>query len=917
MTEMIVHAPQSVWKRPISLNLRGFFAALGHAAVSVGTGQWDALSKDAVDVAAAFGLARGVEEQAGLLIGRALLRSAVELLEPYRNDVLDAPLDMSKECDARLAELAIEIDDRFLAHPRELAIVGEFQALVEQWLAQLELPGHSAKTIAARLPGRFVYMLHRESLDHRDEYAGLFAELHGEFGEAWRRERSWEEYRHWFEAELDAPVFTEDFGLRQIYLWPRAYTLEGSTPGAHGRRGHSAEPRQERRLVVELKDALDNWVASCSRDDVFRVISGEPGAGKSSFARMYAAHRMAAGERVLLVPLHMLDVESDLGEALASLCRQTPPFPDAPFGDESTPLLLILDGLDELSKQGQSGSRVAQVFVQHLRKVVDSRNLGGVRLRVLLSGRPIAVQDVAEADFRTPGQVLYLLPYAVSDKSEPNCEWIDPEYRLAEDQRHTWWWRYGQLTCTDHAGLPAELMSAQLFDTTTQPLLGYLLALVHRDAHASGQVFGSKVSRNEIYARLIRAVYERDYNRPAREHVAAGGLGLEQFEALLEEMALAAWHEDARVVRVSAVVQLCEKSGLTGLLEHYMQTSQAGVAQLFTAFYFRRHGSRVADGESFEFTHKSFAEYLVARRFVTALEHAAEALAERDASTGRRMRGKDEQAVLLDWLEVFGPSGLTDDLLDYLAIEVRLQSSQKKEVGHWQDAVRRLIGTVLREGMPCERINPGLRFMEMQRWANNAERALLVMLQCCSGATQRMSDIDWPSETALREWVARLQAKAGQVQLCLGWVSMAGQSLRNASLRNASLRNADLRNADLRNADLRSADLRSADLRSANLWNASLRSANLWNASLQIAGLRNADLRNADLRNANLRNANLWNADLRNANLWNANLRNANFLNASLLNTNLLNADLRGAHITPGQLAGTLGTPAHFPDDPV
>jgi hypothetical protein len=901
MTEMIVAAPQSVWKRPISLNLRGFFSALGKAALSVGTGQWEAASKDAVDLVAEFGLARGPREQAGLLISRALMRSTVELLEPYRTDVLDAPIDVSKECDAKLVELALEIDDRFLAHPRELAIVTEFQALVEQWLTQLELPGRSARTIAARLPGRFVYMLHRESLDHRDEYAGLFAELHGEFSEAWRRERSWDEYRHWFEAELDAPVFTEDFGLRQIYLWPRAYLLEGGGPAAHGRHGLPTEPRRERRRVVELKHALDHWLAAGARDDVFRVISGEPGAGKSSFTRMYAAHRMAAGDRVLLIPLHMLDVESDLGEALASLCRQTPPFPDAPFGGESTPLLLILDGLDELSKQGQSGSRVAQVFMQHLRKAVDSRNLGGLRLRVLLSGRPIAVQDVAEADFRAPGQVLYLLPYAVSAESQRDDEWSDPEGLLTVDQRHVWWRHYGQLTGTDHAGLPAALASAQLFDTTTQPLLGYLLALVHRDARASGQSLGGEMSRNEIYARLIRSVYERDYNKPARGHVAAAGLSPEQFEALLEEVALAAWHEDARVVQVSAVVRLCEKSGLTGLLERYKQASQAGVAQLFAAFYFRREGSRVTYEDSFEFTHKSFAEYLVARRFVTVLEEGTEALAERDGSKGRRVRGKDEQAVLLDWLEVFGPSGLTNELLGYLETEIRLRSSQS-DVGRWQATLQRLIGKVLREGMPCERVAPGLPFMEMLRWANNAERALLVMLQCCALVTRRRSDaIDWPSTTALKEWIGRLQAKPGQVRLCLGWVSMVGQDLRNANLRNTNLRNTNLAKSDLRYADLLGASLADADLRYADLL-----SANLTGASLAYADLMNADFTYANLMSANLMSANLMGANLRYANLRYANLTNAN----------LGNVDLRGCNITPEQLAQAQGTPAHRPESP-
>ncbi|MFV8751343.1 pentapeptide repeat-containing protein [Nannocystaceae bacterium ST9] len=856
MTELPVVAPKSVWTRPMKLNLGEFFTAFAKLGVDVVTTQWAEASKSLVDLAGSFGLARTPSELAGLLIQRAAMRAITELIEPYRADfpavIYPGPPDFLNA----IAEEEFAIDERFLEHPRTLPIVGRLESLVEQWLGYVKLEGHVAKTIAARLPARFVYMLHRECIEHRAEYAPLFAELRSEFSDAWQRERSWEEYRHWFESELVGSVFGEDFSLPQIFQWPRAYYVEKP----HAARADRVERAKEQRRVVQLRETIDEWLQAGSREDAIRVISGDPGAGKSSFARMYAAHRMTMSDRVLLVPLHMLDVTDDLRAAIESLCADVASCPDDPFGIEE-PLLLILDGLDELANQGKVGSRLARDFARQVQRLVERRNQGSLRLQVILSGRPIAVQDVAESDFRTVGQVLHLVAFA--EKTTPNSswEWVDPEYLLAVDQRDAWWKRFGELTGTPHAGLPEALAGESLFETTRQPLLGYLLALVHRDAAAKGQMIERDVTRNEIYGKLIHAVYERDYAKPSRGHSALRGITSEEFDALLEEMALAAWQEDTRVVEVAAVERLCRASGLADVLDRYVETSQAGVAQLFTAFYFRRSGMRARGEETFEFTHKSFAEYLVARRFVAELANAADALAERDVSKGRRARGKDEPAVLLDWLIVFGRGAITLDLLPYLEIEVQLRAANE-DVGRWQSALCRLINWTLREGMPCERVTPGLRFVEMLEWANEAERSLMAMLHCCSRVTGSLTAIDWPNRSACKDWLGRLAAKR-RMAVLLGRVSMVKQDLHGVALQYANLRNADLRQADLQNADMWSADLENADLRKAYLQNADLWCANLENADLRDADLENAFMEGANLENAKLERANLENADLR------------------------------------------------------
>lgn len=830
-----------------------------------------------------LGLGQSPQEVAGLLIARALTRTVVELIEPYRRDFPEEVGEFGEELREFLSEREYVIDERFLDHPRELNIVGEFQQAFAGWLKFVNMRGHVAETIAARVPSRFVYALHRECVERPGDYAKLFAALEGRFTEAWRRERSWEEYRHWLESSLDESVFGEDFGLRQIFLWPRAWYSERVKRGGRRRGGTGHE--EERRQVVDLRAHLDMWMRKpVEGHNAVRVISGDPGAGKSSFARMYAAHRMDEGDRVLLVPLHMLNVAHDLREALMSLCVSTPPFPDVPFEAEGR-LLLILDGLDELSKQGSAGARLAYEFAQHVQQLVNSRNLGGERLRVILSGRPIAVGEL-DTVFRATGQLLHLLPYAVPSQAD----WDDPGELLAVDQRDVWWHRYGELTGYNYDRLPKKLAGKSLFETTSQPLLGYLLALVHRDALARNQAIAGDVSLNEVYGQLLCAVYERDYDKAAGGHKAVRALTREQFEQLLEEIALVAWHADTRVVQVSALEAACTRSGLDGTLRAYIDSAQTGVSQLFTAFYFRRSGGRAGGDETFEFTHKSFVEYLVARRFVAEVAAAAEQLAERRASAGRHARGKHAAAVLLDWLYVFGPSPITWDLLPCLEVEVRLRSDGKEIAGKWQDALCELVEEVQREGSPCERVGPGLSFKQMLRWSTHAELALLAILQCSATVTERQSEVTWESEDACRTWLMRLRAPGSVIPVALGWLVLRGQLLVGM----------DLRSADLRHADLRGVDLGYANLRYADFWGANLQGANLQDADLYGTDLRGVNLRNANLRDVDLRRANLQDADLCGANLESADLREANLYKTVLRGANLQEADLwRATSTTP------------------
>ena len=113
-------------------------------------------------------------------------------------------------------------------------------------------------------------------------------------------------------------------------------------------------------------------------------------------------------------------------------------------------------------------------------------------------------------------------------------------------------------------------------------------------------------------------MYERGWG--AKRHPTSNSLKRGEFDRLLEELALAAWHGAGRTITESEVERACERAGLTEQLQAFKEGARAGAINLLAAFYFRQAGKIEGGERTFEFTHKSFGEYLTVRRLVRAIE---------------------------------------------------------------------------------------------------------------------------------------------------------------------------------------------------------------------------------------------------------------------------------------------------------
>jgi uncharacterized protein YjbI with pentapeptide repeats len=899
--------------KSVKFNYSEFIKVLGKASVDLACNNWNNLAVDGVEAFAALGLSPGVGEIGWLLVYRSLLQAMKKLVdegtelppERFKPKELKAALDLALESSS------LSIDSEFFTHPDQASVVKLIQPAFIEWLTASGVTGIDAQVISQRLPVYFAEALHIEWGDRPKDYAVLKEKLDTPFTQSSERIQAWSRYSIWLRKQVEERLFLEAFSLRQVFVPLRAYyhrkkSEEDLTePMLHSPEERLEGDRKTERVVVDLESELFAWLSQPKRDDAIRLISGGPGSGKSSLTKMFAAKLAEQGIiPTLFIPLHHFEPSEDLIDAVGKFVKLDGFFDFNPLEPEyrGDRLLIIFDGLDELAMQGKVGAKTAQDFVREVQRKVERLNQQNVCVHVLIGGRELVVQ-ANEVDFRKERQILHVLPYLVSPKDRK--EYVDPEQLLAQDQRQLWWKCYGRASGSGFTGLPPQLDRGNLNEITAQPLLNYLVALSFRRGAVE---FSEETNLNAVYDDLLKSVYSRGWER--NQHVAIHGIEEKDFGRILEEIALASWHGNGRTTTVKDIETHCNYSGLKRLLksfqDNFQENAQASVTRLLTAFYFRRSGSDSTGEETFEFTHKSFGEYLTAKRIVREVRLIQKKLTARQSDPDE---GWDEREALHRWAILCGSTTMDEYLFNFILDEVRLQyQSDAAEVAKWQQTFCSLMEFMLRQGMPMERLVPRPNYQEEFRQSLNAEDSLLAVLGIFQRFTQEVSNIEYPSFEAFGILLARLcgQRTDGSNPMSLHvltYLNLSDCTLIARDFIGANLRGANLRGAKLIGANLIGADLIGSNLSGANLAEANLREAKLIGANLIGAKLKEANLKEANLREAKLIGANLREANLRKANFIGANLAEANLSTTNLSEANLSEANLSGANLAEANLA--------------
>ena len=893
-----IKKPVPAFKKSIAVNFKDFSQALGKAGVDIAFGKWDSLAADGVDALGALGLAAGAEEIAWLFVYRSLLQAMKNLVDEkteLESDKFNFKLLQTKINEA-LANSSLSINKKFFEHPEKDKILGLIQPPFTQWLKDSGLSEVEAKAISQRLPIYFAVALHEEWGSRPKDYAVLQEKLDTPFTQANERVQAWLRYSTWLQKQVEEPMFLEAFSLKQVFVPLRAYYNRKVDKQKDEHLEDRIGNRQSERAVVELEVELEDWLTKAKRDDAIRLISGGPGSGKSSLTKMFAAKMAEKGNiPVLFIPLHHFEPSDDLIDAVGKFVKFDRLLPYNPLDAEHREdrLLIIFDGLDELAMQGKIAEKTAQDFVGEVQRKLERFNQHKTCVQVLISGREVVVQANENA-FRKEGQILYVLPYFLPEDYHKN-HYVDPKKLLDQDQRQLWWKRYGKASGKGYTGLPPELNQGNLTEITAQPLLNYLVAL---SLQRGTLKFSEETNLNAVYADLLKAIYERGWD--GYQHTAIKGIEEKDFVRILEEIALASWHGNGRTTTVKEIESHCNNSGLKNLLTRFQtglqEDSKASVTRLLTAFYFRQSGHDHSGERTFEFTHKSFGEYLTARRIVREVRLIQKKLEERQTDPDE---GWDEREALQRWAILCGSSAMDEYLFNFILDEVRLEYLQtSSDVAKWQQTFCLLIGFMLEYGMPMECLNPRPGFQEENRQSRNSEDSLLAVLGIFNRLTKDISKIKFPSRDAFGTLLARLQGQrtGGSNPMffyCLSYLDISGCILHVRDFNHANFTGSNLKSSQLAYVHFVEANLQEVNLERAHLYGANFQRAHLYGANLQDANLQDANLERANLRGADLEGADLQRADLEGADLRGADLQGADLEGADLEGA-ILDAEIPG-----------------------
>jgi uncharacterized protein YjbI with pentapeptide repeats len=913
-----VEKHRSVLHKDIKVNPKELLTALGKAGVNVALLKLDNLPENGVEVLTSLGLESKPGEIAALLIVRSLKQAIENLLKENKELLVKKPENLKalyNQLNSSLENGELVIDRDFFERPKDLPIVKAAKTGLAKWLEEFVEKKVEAEKISERLSAYFVFALNEQWRTRSQDYAVLKEELDTPFTQATEREQGWLRYRAWLQKRVEEPMFLEAFSLKQVYVPLRAY-YERQVERQPEQKLELAisEGKDHERIVVDLNSELETWLQEAKPDDAIRLISGGPGSGKSSFTKIFAAQQAEKGEiPVLLIPLHLFTPSDDLLKAVGEFVQVERFLRHNPIDriDGEERLLIIFDGLDELSKQGKIAEEIAKQFVEEVRSRVWQFNQHKTRLLVLLSGREVSVQ-ANRSKFRELHQTLHIIPYFVTEEEREDASnnYVDEQTLLEQDQRQIWWQSYGEAKGKEYTGLPPELDNPNLVEITAQPLLNYLVAL---SIEGGKLKFSEQTNLNEIYGDLLEAVYERRYEKQG--HRVIEGIDKHEFIGILEEIALACWHGVGRTTTVAEIENHCGNSGFRDILNRFQDSfkedSKSSVIRLLTAFYFRESGGVRASEKTFEFTHKSFGEYLTAKRIVEEVRLIHEELEERKKNF---RKGCDERDALVRWVTLCNLSVIDEYLFQFICDEMRLQNTS--DVHNWQKSLCRLIEFMLINGLPLESQIPRSNFDIELFQARNTEEALLAVLNACARVTKANSEIKWQYRNTFGAWISRLQGQRIGIENvlaleCLSFLDLHGcilyiRDFLGANLAFTNLEKAELSFANLLDANLQGANLTNANLQGVDLTNANLTRSNLQGANLYKTTFEETNLEEANLKDANLQAATLIGTNLVRANLTGANLQAANFYKANLAGANLTGAILKWVILQEANLEGAI-----------
>ncbi len=674
--------------------------------------------------------------------------------------------------------------------------------------------------------------------------------------------------------------------------------------------------------IVDLHTAIDEWLddPKVKQGDKVRLIAGGPGCGKSSFARALASDRLHKSTHdVLFIELQKLEYTgTGLESALTSQLYRFDFNADGLTGHpleweerKDRPLLIIFDGLDELAGETPQGERLTRGFAAAAKQLTN----GPGDVRVIVLGRNFAMSE-AHRDASMPDSALYhalpISPPGESDiwlshgsvqttglegsaknsSNEVELTVSDPAGILSEDTmdlRPVYWEKWSAARPGAPKERPEGLTDNSLRDLTSDPLLLHLL-IVSGDLTEERWRAVSE-NRNIIYRDIFNKIFDRDKQT---DKPFVRGLSRQDFQILMDCLGLAAWEGGSRTGGEDDFTRIkqdyCDDEDLLEKLSNLKNTALQSVAFQFFA---REQLSHPGFSQGYEFIHKSFGEFLIAR-----------ALVEKAKTIGTQLIKRKE--ALIRWAKITSRGEITSEIMYFMRRQCMLGDNQCEDRLKIRNKLINLFSETLRDGMPVTEQDVTFRAIESNQ--RRSEAALIVAINAFqhrafpADSSVRIEDRriapDWGRDrSALRSLFERQLLFHGvynsPVLHCFSGFDFAPDRISRPRISMCSLLGLHAEFSNLSGASLELSNLSVARMRGTDLSRAIMHGTRLLHADFRDANLVDANLTETDLTNANLADANLTNANLSNANLMSVNLKGAQCKGIAITGANVHDADLR------------------------
>lgn len=832
----------------------------------------------------------------------AFLRSLKDVLDEEQFKVFDRPAS-EKVADV-LTKLSDEdfsddqVEDAVFRSFRRTKLAEQFGMALMVRLLDAEVTELEAKNIAERTvwgTPRYLIDALRQMVNAHEQIGPLLQDAR----DGWRKQQekysSIDEYLQEYVSPTPKnerlrdrwKVFAEPFTIQDIYVQPQVKAVD-----ANGKLLES-EP------TVSLRDWVLTFLEGEKQHSAnVMFVQGGPGRGKSAFCRMFAERvRRDFHPRWTPILIRLRDIETFENSLPLTLKNavnaEFPSLTNDWLKNDDTRFLFLLDGFDELRLEGRTAQGIEEFLGQVGRLQTDCTESNSMGHKFLVTGRQLALQGLER---RLPDNLA-------------RAEILAMEPQLQEE----WLQKWGDLHDPEVAKAFGDFLNGQqcpvrVRELAGEPLLLYLLAAMHRDGRLKAEMFSgvSEISdKVVVYEESLEWVLTKQrtelLNRQLTE-IETDGL-----RRILSEAGLCVVQSGGECAAMAGIELRLEGDEEASKLISAARArlGESPLRNALAAFYMQSSGGQEG---SVEFVHKSFGEFLCAKRLVKGFEDWAALV------TGRGKTSDEVPTDRMNWqlYDLLGFGLLSEEIVEYVMALVGA-SKELRDTETFERLFYRFNDFYLRwsdgEFIDALDLNLPQKKMKSLRELEVATPLGLKQVDVCVGlnAIKLLTRLHQYSQREEQPEVLRSRVsfylcgdpeterfRNDRVLQAIGYSTFMGSFTfwENIAV-HGYLRRADLSGAFLFGVDLHRTNLSGAFLFEANLFDASLFGALLRGADLRRAGLRRVDFSGANLRGADLSNADLSNADLRGANL-----RGANLFGALLDGADLIGADLRGADPT-------------------